>query len=128
MLKIKPIRLILQKESKVIRGITNAQQGQKRHINNAFAPAGRMNLIGHNTTGRCPGLCAFGLSGRYQINIESQIFGILKISLTSASEKIPSICAICVHKRLYDFAFSFEHGTHGTNEKIRSFRVFRVQN
>jgi len=30
----------------------------------AFALAGQMNHIGHNTTGRCPGLCAFGLSGR----------------------------------------------------------------
>ena len=34
---------------------------------NAFALAGRMNPIGHNTTGRCPGLCAFAPSGRHQV-------------------------------------------------------------
>ena len=35
------------------------------HENNAFALTGRMNHIGHNTTGRCPGLCAnLALSGR----------------------------------------------------------------
>ena len=34
---------------------------------NAFALAGRMNHIGHNTTGRCPGLVAFAPSGRHQV-------------------------------------------------------------
>jgi len=41
-----------------------ALQGQKHFYIRAFAPTGRMNPIGHNPTGRCPGLCAFGLSGR----------------------------------------------------------------
>ena len=36
---------------------------------NAFALAGRMNPIGHNTTGRCPGLCAAGLTGRFYIGL-----------------------------------------------------------
>ena len=36
---------------------------------NAFALAGRMNPIGHNTTGRCPGLCAVGLTGRFYIGL-----------------------------------------------------------
>jgi len=72
-----------------------ALKGQKHYCIRAFALSGRMNPTGHNTTGRCPGLCAFAPSGRYRANIKPQILGILGISITSASEKIPLICEIC---------------------------------
>ena len=71
-----------------------ALKGQKHYCIRAFALSGRMNPTGHNTTGRCPGLCAFAPSGRYRANIKPQILGILGISITSASEKIPLICEI----------------------------------
>ena len=87
-----------------------ALKGQKHYCIRAFALSGQMNPTGHNTTGRCPGLCAFAPSGRYRANIKPQILGILGISITSASEKIPLICEIC-----------------GWLKKNRLFRVFRVQ-
>ena len=46
------------------------------HENNAFALTGRRNHIGHNTTGRCPGLGAdLALSGRKSTTNQFDVLG-----------------------------------------------------
>ena len=78
-----------------------ALKGQKHYCIRAFALSGRMNPTGHNTTGRCPGLCAFGLSGRQSANNSvSSVFSVFKQFSASLRLCVENIIVFATPKQL----------------------------